>query len=223
MSQVISLFFDWAITTFILSALLFGVFSLVRNAPIKANGKYIFLKISFLSLPLQYFLFRYLSDLKIFKSVATKSPINLSGFTHISGPQEVLEKIDSGSHTLGWISIVIFLGYISIVAFEWIKLGYSYYFFEQLRKKSRPAVIGGGLIYLHSESIYPIATGIIFPKILFPSSLIQKLYSEEIALLISHEQIHIEKRDPLFNFLRLLVKSVVFFSPFTHKDRKSVV
>jgi beta-lactamase regulating signal transducer with metallopeptidase domain len=59
-----------------------------------------------------------------------------------------------------------------------------------------------------------MTAGVFASKILLPKRLLSELSERELAAVLDHEFTHAERRDGAFNFLRLLVRDLLWFSPF---------
>ena len=59
----------------------------------------------------------------------------------------------------------------------------------------------------------PMALGILRPIIVFPADLVEKLHTDELALILMHELAHVRRWDNLTRLLHRLVSTVLFFHP----------
>ncbi|MYK39787.1 MAG: M48 family metalloprotease [Gemmatimonadetes bacterium] len=59
----------------------------------------------------------------------------------------------------------------------------------------------------------PMALGILRPIIVFPADLVEKLRTDELALILMHELAHVRRWDNLTRLLHRLVAAVLFFHP----------
>ena len=59
----------------------------------------------------------------------------------------------------------------------------------------------------------PMALGILRPIIVFPADLVEKLRTDELALILMHELAHVRRWDNLTLLLQRLVSAVLFFHP----------
>ncbi len=59
----------------------------------------------------------------------------------------------------------------------------------------------------------PMALGILRPIIVFPADLVEKLRTDELALILMHELAHVRRWDNLTRLLHRLVSAVLFFHP----------
>ena len=59
----------------------------------------------------------------------------------------------------------------------------------------------------------PMALGILRPIIVFPAGLVEKLSTDELALVLMHELAHVRRWDNLTLLLQRLVSAVLFFHP----------
>lgn len=68
--------------------------------------------------------------------------------------------------------------------------------------------------YLSDKIQVPLVIGFIKPVILFPAMLATQLDMRQLEALMIHELSHIRRNDYLFNLLRTLTETVLFFNPF---------
>ena len=66
MSVLISDFLGWSVNTLFLSVALYAIYSLLDKTDLNSTGKYLFLKITFLTLPIQSFVFHKIFKIKFF-------------------------------------------------------------------------------------------------------------------------------------------------------------
>ncbi len=75
--------------------------------------------------------------------------------------------------------------------------------------------IGRKIRYYLSDKIQvPLVIGFIKPVILFPAMLATQLDMKQLEALMIHELSHIRRNDYLFNLLRTLTETILFFNPF---------
>ncbi|WP_035301927.1 M56 family metallopeptidase [Clostridium sp. DL-VIII] len=67
------------------------------------------------------------------------------------------------------------------------------------------------IYYKHLKS--PMLSGIIHPKILISSELVDRLSEEELKFVFMHELVHIERSDLLVNFVYILIQAIYWFNP----------
>ncbi len=81
------------------------------------------------------------------------------------------------------------------------------------RWRQRLAIHNPVPVYTSHSITTPCATGVINPKIILPSGLLNSFHRDELETIIVHELIHIKRRDMLFTRLRNLVGFIYFFHP----------
>ncbi|RAJ22646.1 M56 family metallopeptidase [Pedobacter cryoconitis] len=113
-------------------------------------------------------------------------------------------------------SVIVFKGYhkiqslkradrISIPA-EWTVL------FEALTKKLN---ISKHVSFHLSEHVnVPLVIGFFKPVVLFPVALMAQMEMKHIEAILIHELSHIRRNDYLFNLIRTLIETILFFNPF---------
>jgi beta-lactamase regulating signal transducer with metallopeptidase domain len=69
-------------------------------------------------------------------------------------------------------------------------------------------------VIIHGYDLPPMTIGVNKPKILISRTTYQSLSQSELDLVLQHEEEHIRRGDGLSNFLRILVREILFFSPF---------
>ena len=67
------------------------------------------------------------------------------------------------------------------------------------------------IYYKHLKS--PMLSGIIYPKILISSEIVNRLSEEELKFVFMHELAHIKRRDLLVNVVCMLIQAVYWFNP----------
>jgi hypothetical protein len=110
------------------------------------------------------------------------------------------------------------LSYFLVLAIRGVRILNSFF---NLNKISQSAVVDTTLsefpVLLHDYPLPPLTTGIIKPRILISKNAYQTLSRSELNLVIQHEEKHIRRADGSSNLLRILVREVLFFSPFIWK------
>jgi beta-lactamase regulating signal transducer with metallopeptidase domain len=218
MSSVVSGFVGWAANTFLLSALLLGFYYILISFQIKSTHRYSFLKITFLALPAIPALFQVFDNFfpKLFAAktiVPTLSVVPSSFIDSASHP-----PMDSGTTDFwGWVILALLVIYLLNLAKGFLRISYSFWTVRKIWKHAeRIEWKSNCIIYLHDYPIPPAAAGLFKPIILVSKNLAESLTDIEIDLVIRHESIHVDRKDPLFNAIRLVLKEVLIFSPFAY-------
>ena len=62
----------------------------------------------------------------------------------------------------------------------------------------------------------PMLIGVLRPTILLPASLVARLPTDQIELILLHELAHLRRFDPIFNFLQTGIVTLLFYHPAVH-------
>lgn len=71
-------------------------------------------------------------------------------------------------------------------------------------------------VYLSDTGAGPASVGLLRPRIIVPHDFAQRYTPAEQALILSHERVHIERRDALANLATALFQCVFWFHPLVH-------
>lgn len=71
-------------------------------------------------------------------------------------------------------------------------------------------------VYLSDTGAGPASVGLLRPRIIVPHDFAQRYSPAEQALILSHERVHIERRDALANLATALFQCVFWFHPLVH-------
>ena len=235
MSIFISGFLSWVLHSFLLSALVYGVYvGLVRSHG-KARFRYLFLKLAFLSLPFQYFAFsEFYSSFSMDEVV--NQPVFQTALKASSVPEHSVEigdekakvildapPLPKTSYYWGWIALLAFFLYGAVVLWKLLVLSRSLWRMRTLYRGSHSqSFLNCPDVYTHSSRVGPMIYGFLRPAVLLPQFLLNELDPRELNLVIQHERLHGESKDFVVNFFRLLVKDVLFFSPFVRSLAKAM-
>ncbi|WP_367865691.1 M56 family metallopeptidase [Pedobacter sp. WC2423] len=113
-------------------------------------------------------------------------------------------------------SVIVFKGYHQIqelkrtarisVPEEWTIL------FEALTKKLN--IKKHVSFHLSNHVNVPLVIGFFKPVVLFPVALVAQMEMKHIEAILIHELSHIRRNDYLFNLIRTLIETILFFNPF---------
>ncbi len=215
---MISLFINWSLYVIFLSVVVYLVYLSLRKLNFRSSNRYLFLKIAFLTLPLQAMLFQL--ELPSYENQALKvSPskrtvqVELPPIKIVSRNQSSQLSVDMWSAIGGSLFIIYLIGIFCGL----FKLIQSYRVLSKLKKMGKPLVIDEAVVYVHSGSLAPAAFGSFNPCILMPAKLVEKLSDHDLQMVVCHEKGHIDRFDPVLNILRHLVRVLLFFNPITYK------
>lgn len=211
---MINCFFNWGLLSFFLSMVVYVVFLSLKQLNFRSSNRYLFLKIAFLTLPLQAILFQV--ELPKYESQKISvMPINRA--VSVELPKiDIISSNQSSQFSMGMWSVVggvLFGVYLLGLIFGLFKIIVSYGSLARLKRASKPIVIDETVLFVHGENLAPAAFGMFNPCILLPKKLISSLTKNELEMVVRHEKEHIDRHDPLFNILRHLVRVVLFFNP----------
>jgi hypothetical protein len=68
-------------------------------------------------------------------------------------------------------------------------------------------------LLLSHEALVPFSVGTLAPSIVLPASLVEELAAEDLELILQHELLHLERRDPLTHALARLCATLFAFHP----------
>lgn len=87
-----------------------------------------------------------------------------------------------------------------------------------LRKAGRLTRVGH--IYMSEADAGPASVGLFGPRIVLPHDFAQRYSPREQALVIAHEQAHIDRRDAVVNLLAAGFQCVFWFNPLVHRGAR---
>lgn len=69
-------------------------------------------------------------------------------------------------------------------------------------------------LYATERTVSPMLVGIVRPKIILPKSVLTKLGSRELTMILAHELVHWRRRDTWVGWLQVFVQGLLWFHPF---------
>lgn len=108
------------------------------------------------------------------------------------------------------MQIWIFLGSVVWIVGIILILSYSIYSTVSLSRRLKGAVRIDDNVYEIFGMKTAFVFGILNPKIYLPTGLSE----EERALILTHERVHIDRRDPIFKIVAFLISTIHWFNPF---------
>lgn len=67
-----------------------------------------------------------------------------------------------------------------------------------------------------ADIVTPMLVGVLRPTILLPASLLARLPTDQVELILVHELAHLRRLDPLFNLLQTGLDTLLFYHPVVH-------
>jgi len=131
----------------------------------------------------------------------------------VTGLQSLPRELPSG---VDWerINLALALGYVILLLGLAIRRFNAWLQLRELGLSAEVTQVQDKLVFFHDQDLPPMVVGWFHPKILIPRCLIQSLKPDELRAVLAHEAIHLRRNDPAFNALRLLVRDILWFSPF---------
>lgn len=221
MNLFVSLGCGWALNELILSLILYLSYQGLLKTQVQANDRYLFLKLTFLSLPVIPFLPVYKSFMDVFK---TKSILqnSFSAMTHSMSAADSVAISHEQPLWLGYLVLLALLCYFAFIVKSIFTVIRSALVLNNIcREGERRSLVDKIPLILHHHDIAPAAVGIVKPVILLPIKVASSVTESELDLIVQHEMQHIRRNDYLFNLLRLAVQTLLVFSPFASKISKA--
>ena len=127
-----------------------------------------------------------------------------------------LEHINWVRNTLvATVPVLIPLAYFSLLSIRCIRLFNAFKRVTQIADSGTPIETHSIFpVILHQLSFPPMTIGLWKPKILISKKVYDALSGSEIDMIIQHEEEHIRRLDGLANLVRIVVREILFFSPF---------
>lgn len=175
----------------------------------KCCQKLLILKVGLLSL-----LISPIAAFSLSRSFIPKKVIELtsSSFSlqvgHLSAWQSAGKQID-----WFWIGALV---YMVSVGFLLLRILCAYLASMQMLKDSKSIFVSGHVVWINKNITSPLSFGIFKRRVFFPEDIECSLTKREFALALAHEYAHIERRDPLWKLISLIVRSLLFFMPWSY-------
>lgn len=213
----------WIIAEIPLTAMMLGIYLILRRLTPVAEDRFNFLRLSFLIVGILPFI--------QFSSMPL-SWLFASGATDISYPASVLSAtairiqtaVATSPNIHTWLVATILIAYFSVVAHLMGRFVSSIYRLNQLAVNSTFIFEHEGIpVHSTEEKIPPATFGFFKPIIVIPQYTLTELSHKELRLILDHEMTHIKRHDYAFNLFRNLMQSFLVFSPFIHVLSKAYV
>jgi len=82
------------------------------------------------------------------------------------------------------------------------------------RAKSNLGIQRRVSLFLSNHINVPLTVGFIRPFVLFPIAYVNQLNSAQVEAILLHELAHIKRNDYLFNLIKVVIETILFFNPF---------
>jgi len=230
--SVFSDLYPWMVFEIILSTLFYCIFLALKHSNFSAPDRFLYLKYTFfalLGLPILCALIptNLFSNLILdnsFQMIMLDNTLNLvSPDTH--GNALIPPSSTTDDHFLSSMVANLFcILYFLILCHGLYKMLRSHFILKSIVRNGQiTAIAGQNNICIHSEDLPPATMGTFKPLILLPKLVYENYSNDQIALILSHENIHIQRFDYAINLLGLVLKSILFFSPFIHLLHKHLM
>jgi TonB-dependent SusC/RagA subfamily outer membrane receptor len=133
--------------------------------------------------------------------------VQISGI-HLPWPPTLAAP--SSSKHINWIVIGWMFG---AMLFALMQSWQQYSFVRRLGVLRK---ISNGAWISESMDIGPAVVGVFPPRMVLPTDFFQRFSAPEQTFVLAHESMHILRRDPLANFVVVVVRSLVWFHPLVH-------
>jgi TonB-dependent SusC/RagA subfamily outer membrane receptor len=121
-----------------------------------------------------------------------------------AGP--VLHRIDMGR----WLIVCWIVGCSALILVQWYQ---QHTFFRRLGKLQHG---DPGEWISEVDDVGPVVVGVFSPMIVLPADFHRRYTTQERALVLAHERMHLARRDPVANLAVAAVRSVFWFHPLVH-------
>ena len=119
---------------------------------------------------------------------------------------------EAATHTGSWLVGLWLAG----VALCLLRLTGSSLRTQRVVRSATPAPELGPDVVVTNELTYPIAAGLVAPKIMLPAHLLTTLQRSDLESIVRHERAHIARRDIFTNLIQRLIESCLFFNPWIY-------
>ncbi len=119
--------------------------------------------------------------------------------------------LDTGSSINGYAWLLGAWGVGAALCLAWL-LGVQRAYVRGLGALSED----GGTLRAESSAGCPALLGVLRPRIVLPNDFEHRYTAPEQALVLAHENVHLERRDTLWNALAVLLRCVFWFNPLVH-------
>ena len=144
------------------------------------------------------------------QAIGTLLPANNILDRAVSGSKARFELFESDSSSVSHIILALYVLGLSIM---FIRLVYSYLQMRRLLLNSSGARIAGRQVRVTESMTSPFSFGFFNPQIFVPSEFLATRSRDEIEVMLTHEETHVENRDPQWKLFSLLTRTFLFFTP----------
>lgn len=213
MNDYIATIGGWASNQLILTAILFALYSALRYFNPNAGDRFLFLKLAFCGVLFVPWIPRLDKLLPSSDSMFPPSALSIERVL-IQNPVLMPRQEawwDFVPHAMIAIYLIVTLVLLTRVARSLFKV-------NSFTRKHKVSFHYRNIPVRIADVAMPPATfGLFKPSIVIPKQIYFDLSTDDLALILKHEFVHIERRDYAFHLIKSLVKALLFFSPFIHK------
>ncbi len=130
--------------------------------------------------------------------------------TDVRLPWSPLPPVSSPPGQMNWVFLSWVLGAALFVLLQ----GWQQYTFVRRLGVLRHGLNGAWMS--ESTDIGPAVVGVLPPRIVLPVDFYERFTVPEQAFVLTHESMHILRRDPLANFVAAMLRSLLWFHPLIH-------
>ena len=214
MSILASLITAWLIEAFVASAAAWLFYLGLQRLRVTASTRYLYLRIMFILVPLIPFLLRFLP----WRLAVTEGLLSSAATSEVIPETLLLSTLPSLAHSNYFVSLlyVALSAYLLKLVFCFIKLGFASQKLRRVIETAKLQVFEGfnHPIFVHDFDVPPAIIGLIWPKILIPKHVYEGMTRSNLRMILRHEETHLKRWDHLWNWSRVLVLSLLWFSPF---------
>lgn len=167
--------------------------------------------------------------------VVPRTPVAKPDAQPLSHSEPVKPSVNSAAGFALWIT----LAYLLCVMGNFLRVGTAIYGGRRLRRSATPITDVDWLAIFASQArsiglktvpmveccervVTPTVIGLLRPLVLWPTSLMTGLSSDQLALIMRHELAHIRRFDLVANLMQRLIESVLFFHPVVWWMRRQI-
>ena len=129
-------------------------------------------------------------------------------FQHLTSTGTTLVQ-RSGEQWLLWSIVIWLTGCLTMLT--WFRFAHVRY-----RRRLGPLRLQNGYFYSSSTSEGPAVIGLFRASIVLPANFTERYTLQEQRLILAHEAVHVQRRDPLANSLCALLQCLFWFHPLVH-------
>jgi len=194
----------------IVSIIAFALLHILDIFKVNSKQKIIFIRVSLLMIMLALFVF-ILSKLYSPHILEITLPAQFMNQNIPRNPSVVLFK-----HQILWPFYIYFL-YVVGLCIMLSRIAFSYLSAKKQLRSSNSIIIQSQQVFLNKNIQTPLSFGFPKAKIYLPQDPETKWTPREIQMILAHENVHIAQNDSLWKLLSLVVKALLFFTPWASR------